>query len=169
MSTENTSLVMSVESLQMKIENQQNMIKQLTTENEELYHQFNHLMIRNNKLLKRIDDLQGIIDDMHIRFEELQLINRNTMMLYDRMKPGNDISFANGDGLMRSNDNNKSLVDELKIKAEFNKVYYHWKNFPGQDAKNEPNLRKQAQMLIQLHHPADATGVVLLVGSAGVL
>src|SRR5204863_4440126 len=34
---------------------------------------------------------------------------------------------------------------------KFKKIFSQWKNFPGQDAKNEPNLRKQALMLIQLH------------------
>ncbi len=152
MSSENTSPVMNIESLQMKVENQQNMIKQLSNENEELYHQFNHLMIRNNKLLKRIDDLQGIIDDLHIRIEELQLINGNILKLNDKIRSGNDNSFVSSNDLLKSNDNNDQINDELKQKVEFNKVFWGWKKYPGQDARNEPNLRKQAQMLLHLYY-----------------
>ena len=48
---------MTIEKLQLKVENQSKLIKELTNENEELYHQYNHLMIRNGKMLKRVDDL----------------------------------------------------------------------------------------------------------------
>src|SRR3954469_7191744 len=69
------------ESLNVKLENQQKLINELTQENEKLYQQFNHLMVRNGKLLKRIDDLQQIIDNMHLRVEELQLANENMLTL----------------------------------------------------------------------------------------
>ncbi len=151
MSTESTTEVMSVETLQMKIENQQNIMKQLSNENEELYHQFNHLMIRNNKLLKRIDDLQGIIDDLHLRIEELQLINGNMLKLNDKFRGRNDNSLVSNDTLSEELNNSEKINDDLKNKVEFSNVFSHWKNYPGQDAKNEPNLRKQAQMLIHLH------------------
>jgi predicted transcriptional regulator len=148
MSTENTTELMNVESLQMKVENQKNMVKQLSNENEELYHQFNHLMIRNNKLLKRIDDLQGIIDDLHIRIEELQLINGNILKLNDKFRPGNDYAT---DGLLKSNDDSEKINTDLKSNEEFENVLGHWKMYPEQDAKNEPNLRKQARMLVHLY------------------
>jgi len=151
MSTENTSSIMSIETLQLKIENQQNIIKQLTNENEEMYQQFSHLMIRNNKLLKRIDDLQGIIDDLHIRIEELQLINGNMLKLNDKIRSGKENSMTDPDYLLKVNDDSEKINDELKNKIEFNNVFTHWKNYPQQDARNEPNLRKQAQMLIHLH------------------
>jgi predicted transcriptional regulator/uncharacterized protein YoxC len=149
MSTENTTNLMNVESLQMKVENQQNMIKQLSTENEELYHQFNHLMIRNNKLLKRIDDLQGIIDDLHIRIEELQLVNGNILKLNDRFRSVSDSTVA-GENL-RSMEDSERITAEVENKKEFENVFGHWKNYPEQDAKNEPNLRKQAKMLVYLY------------------
>jgi predicted transcriptional regulator len=149
MLNENTNPVMNVELFKMKVENQQTMIKQLSGENEELYQQFNHLMIRNNKLLKRIDDQQGIIDDLHIRIEELQLINGNILKLNDGLRSRNDNSSAVDNGLLKSNDRKEETSDEI---TEFNKVFSEWKNYPGQDAKNEPNLRKQAQMLIHLYH-----------------
>jgi len=152
MSTENSTAEMNVESLKMKIENQQNIMKQLSNENEELYHQFNHLMIRNNKLLKRIDDLQGIIDDLHIRIEELQLINGNMLKLNDKFRIKNDHSINANDHSSNANDNSERLNDKLKIITEFNKVFSKWKNYPSQDAKNEPNLRKQSQMLVHLYH-----------------
>ena len=41
---------MTIESLKLKIENQSKVIKELTNENEELYHQYNHLIIRNGKM-----------------------------------------------------------------------------------------------------------------------
>jgi len=151
MSSEETNPVMNIESLQLKVENQQQMIKQLSGENEELYHQFNHLMIRNSKLLKRIDDLQGIIDDLHIRIEELLLINGNMLKVNDRIRSLNDSSNTEGDGLLKSNDT-ESNQNDLKGKAEFDQVFYQWKNYPGQAAVNEPNLRKQAWMLIHLYH-----------------
>ncbi|MCX6290781.1 MAG: hypothetical protein NT126_03355 [Bacteroidetes bacterium] len=143
---------MSVESLQMKVENQQNMIKQLSTENEELYHQFNHLMIRNNKLLKRIDDLQGIIDDLHIRIEELQLINGNMLKINDRIKAGKDHVLSGNDSILSSCDAFEKQNDDIKYRDEFKSVFTQWKNYPGQDGKNEPNLRKQAQMLVHIYH-----------------
>jgi hypothetical protein len=69
---------MTIENLNQKVENQSNLIKELTRENEELYHQYNHLIIRNGKLLKRIDDFQKIINDLHIRIDELQRIHGNS-------------------------------------------------------------------------------------------
>src|SRR5882762_3126819 len=86
MSNESTALQLTIENLEKKIQNQGGLISQLTQENEELFHQFNHLMIRNNKLLKRIDDQQRIIDDLHIRIEELHLINGNMLRLNDRLR-----------------------------------------------------------------------------------
>jgi len=170
MSTENTTDVMSVESLRMKVENQQEIMKQLTNENEELYQQFNHLMIRNNKLLKRINDLQGIIDDLHIRIEELQLINGNILKLNDRLRPGKDNAFIDNDVVFKISDNSEKINDELKTRAEFDNVFSHWKNYPGQDAKNEPNLRKQALMLIQLnrHKALKASDLFASSGVGGV-
>ena len=170
MSTENTKHVMNVESLQMKIENQQSIVKHLSNENEELYHQFNHLMIRNNKLLKRIDDLQGIIDDLHIRIEELQLINGNILKLNDKFRTGNDNSLKVDNNILNSNDGIEGINDEIKIKAEFNNVFSNWKNYPEQDGKNEPNLRKQAQMLIHLYHHKSlrASELFLKTGIGGV-
>ena len=151
MSTESASGVMNIESLQMKIENQQNIVKQLSNENEELYQQFSHLMIRNNKLLKRIDDLQGIIDDLHIRIEELQLISGNMLKLNDRIKQGKENSLLQSDQASLKYDAEK-INDDIKKKTEFNNVFSHWKNYPGQDARNEPNLRKQSQMMVHLYH-----------------
>ena len=151
MSTESSSGVMNIESLQMKIENQQNIVKQLSNENEELYQQYSHLMIRNNKLLKRIDDLQGIIDDLHIRIEELQLISGNMLKLNDRIKHGNENALVQGDQITL-NYNSEKINDDIKKKTEFNNVFSHWKNYPGQDARNEPNLRKQSQMLVHLYY-----------------
>ena len=90
MSSEHTDSQMTIENLQLKVENQQKLIGQLTNENEELYHQYNHLMIRNGKMLKRVDDLQKIIDDLHIRIEELQLINGNMLQLNDRLRKRTD-------------------------------------------------------------------------------
>ena len=54
--TEN-SHEMTIESLKKRIENQSGLVTELTKENEELYHQYNHLIIRNSKMLKRIDFL----------------------------------------------------------------------------------------------------------------
>ena len=71
---DNNIIEMNIETLQHKVTNQNKLIKELTVENEELYHQYNHLIIRNGKLLKRIDDLQRIIDDLYRRFERLSLI-----------------------------------------------------------------------------------------------
>src|SRR3954470_16478542 len=95
------TIEMNIETLQNKIANQGKLVKGLTAENEELYHQYNHLIIRNGKLLKRIDDLQRIVDDLHIRIEELQLINGNMMQLNDRLRSRNDITSA--DFLSNSN------------------------------------------------------------------
>jgi len=170
MSNENTSGVMSIESLQLKIENQKNIINQLSGENEELYQQYSHLMIRNNKLLKRVDDLQGIIDDLHIRIEELQLINGNMLKLNDRIRSGKEVVALDRDTLSIVQDDEEKVNEELKNKTEANSVFIHWKNYPGQDARNEPNLRKQAQMLIHLyrHKALRASELFAMTGVGGV-
>jgi predicted transcriptional regulator len=167
MSSEITNPVMTIESLQMKIENQNNIMKQLSNENEELYQQFNHLMIRNNKLLKRIDDLQGIIDDLHIRIEELQLINGNILKINDKIKSGNEHITETNDRSFIENDHSN---EESENNFNFNTVFSHWKNYPGQDARNEPNLRKQAQMLVHLYYNKSlrASDLFLKTGVGGV-
>src|SRR5437016_1455607 len=101
---ENKTEGMTLENLQLKIENQQTLVKQLTEENETLYQQFNHLMVRNNKLLKRIDDLQQIVNDLHIRIEELQLINGNLLKLNDALRRGEtgSIELANKSSQMEA-------------------------------------------------------------------
>jgi len=115
-----------------------------------LYHQYNHLIIRNGKLLKRIDDFQNIIDDLHIRIEELQLINGNMMQLNDRLRNRKDIANYNLTG-----DNSIAMlqpeVDQMASEFNLDDLYTRWKNYPGQVAQNEPNLRKQVLMLIHLY------------------
>lgn len=144
----------SVEKLQQKIENQNKLIKELTNENEELYHQFNHLMIRNGKMLKRVDDLQKIIDDLHVRIEELQLINGNMMQINDRLRTRNDGKFQPVNNTTAMNDHSKNYGFE---KDEFDGIdmenlIERWKNYPGQQAQNMPNLKKQMQMLAHLYN-----------------
>src|SRR6478736_917655 len=102
---DNNIIEMNIETLQHKVTNQNKLIKELTVENEELYHQYNHLIIRNGKLLKRIDDLQRIIDDLHIRIEELQLINGNMMQINDRLrKIGDGMAVDFNGGMIQSPD-----------------------------------------------------------------
>ena len=151
--TEN-SHEMTIESLKKRIENQSGLVTELTKENEELYHQYNHLIIRNSKMLKRIDDYQKIIDDLHIRNEELQLINNNMMQLNDslRQRSVNTITQNNGG----TDDKNKAneIIEAEKIESFFNleDLNHRWKNFPGQSAHNNPNLRKQVLMLAYLYN-----------------
>src|ERR1043166_4592907 len=111
---------MIIESLEKKIANQANLIAQLTLENEELYQQFSHLMIRNNKLLKRIDDQQKIIHDLHIRIEELQLINGNMLKLNDRLRISNEVSNAERDQLQFMKGRAEDELSEVKSSVEFN-------------------------------------------------
>ncbi len=150
---EDNSDKLTIESLKLKIENQSKVIKELTKENEELYHQYNHLIIRNGKMLKRTDDYQKIIDDLHIRNEELQLINNNVMQLNDKLRKRNEQTVSlNND--FTGNQNNINLENEIaKIETEFDMddLYNRWKNYPGQVAHNEPNLRKQVLMLVHLY------------------
>jgi predicted transcriptional regulator len=171
------------EALNLKLENQQKLINELTEENEKLYQQFNHLMVRNGKLLKRIDDLQQIIDNMHLRVEELQLINENHLLLKADGRSANASNQPAGQGADFNHvlDNINRRIDELNLRndilqkrtnlfsqysgelakpqesEEINKpkinhdvLFNTWKNYPGQDAKNAPNLRKQMQMLVHL-------------------
>ena len=143
---DNNITEMNIETLQNKIDNQGRLIKELTGENEELYHQYNHLIIRNGKMLKRIDDLQRIIDDLHIRIEELQLINGNMMQLNDRLRNRSD--FSASDYLQHTiTTHSEKLTDEF----DMDELYNRWKNYPGQIAQNGPNIRKQIQMLIHLY------------------
>jgi predicted transcriptional regulator len=140
---------MTIESLQQKIDNQNKLIKELTIENEELYHQYNHLIIRNGKMLKRVDDFQKIIDDLHIRIEELQLINGNMMQLNDKLRRRNTTAVSLTDMESRLHDADSSV----SIESEFNveELSDRWKQFPGQTAQNGPNVRKQVLMLVYLY------------------
>ena len=156
---------MTIETMQIKLSNQKNFIDQLTAENEELFHQFNHLMVRNTKLLKRVDDLQNIIDDLHIRIEELQLINGNMMQMNDNLRHRTDMAIANGSATHQGGrgaasryssdmkyfntiENVKNPADQFDLDSLFEK----WKAFPGQQASNAPNLRKQVLMLVHLYN-----------------
>lgn len=178
---------MDNEALSLKIENQQKVINELTAENEQLFQQFNHLMVRNSKLLKRIDDMQQIIDSMHLRIEESQLINDNMLKINDNLKHRNDSIPANNDHTETTNDSIRSLIDnvnrridELHLRndllqqrtsilaagaegtgqavietvkspdIDMARLYECWKHYPGQHARNAPNLRKQSLMLLNL-------------------
>lgn len=172
---------MTIETMQVKLSNQKNFIDQLTNENEELFHQFNHLMVRNTKLLKRVDDLQNIIDDLHIRISELQLINNNMMQMNDNLRRRTDMAISQGSGSRKSvfpgsdsNDmkyftrleNVEDPADQFDLDALFEK----WKNYPGQQASNAPNLRKQVLMLIHLYNNKQlrASELFTLSGVGGV-
>lgn len=177
---------MDIEALKLKVENQQIVINELTSENEQLFQQFNHLMVRNGKLLKRIDDMQQIIDSMHLRIEESQLINDNMLKINDGLRFSNDTTIASkGKAVIEKDitgaiDKLNRRIDELHLRNDLlhqrtsilsggsevsglgkndfenrsgidaEKLYDFWKNYPGQNAKNAPNLRKQSLMLIQL-------------------
>ena len=142
---------LTIEKLSQKVENQANLIKELTRENEELYHQYNHLIIRNGKLLKRIEDFQKLINEMHLRIEELQVIQGNRQNT-DRSGIKGEVS-----GTGRSNDKVfAELGGKLSLEEfDIDDISNRWKNYPGQKAQNTPNMRKQVMMLIQLyHHPS---------------
>jgi predicted transcriptional regulator/uncharacterized protein YoxC len=160
---------MTIEKLQMKLENQSKLIKELTNENEELYHQYNHLMIRNGKMLKRVDDLQKIIDDLHVRIEELQLINGNMMQINDRLRTRSDSRFATNNNQAISAERMNSLNNPV---ADFDMeaITERWKTFPGQKAQNGPNLKKQMLMLVHLYTTASlrASELFNLAGVGGV-
>jgi predicted transcriptional regulator len=176
---------MEAEALNQKIENQQKLINELTSENEKLYQQFNHLMVRNGKLLKRIDDLQQIIDNMHLRVEELQLANENMLNLNDagkiKIRAASSVSTHPSSEFNQVLDTINRRIDELNLrndilqqranlfstysgeqqkpqqqedinrpKINYDALFLTWKNFPGQEAKNTPNLRRQMQMLVHL-------------------
>jgi len=154
---------MTIETMQTKLDNQKNFIDQLTNENEELFHQFNHLMIRNTKLLKRVDDLQNIIDDLHIRISELQLINNNMMQMNDNLRRRTDLAITHGadpknSGAAASGAYSSDMkyftrmenVEDPADKFDLDALFEKWKKYPGQQASNAPNLRKQVLMLVHL-------------------
>ncbi|MFM9028817.1 MAG: hypothetical protein ACKOQ6_12625 [Bacteroidota bacterium] len=120
-----------------KLEQQQQVIRQLTDENETLYQQYNHLLVRNNKLLKRIDDQQQLIDDLHLRMEELQMITSNQLHINDRLR-------QNGNPVMPVR---TIAADRVNLDLLFEK----WRVFPGQVAHNAPNHRKQVVVLATLY------------------
>jgi predicted transcriptional regulator len=143
----------TIEGLKFKIENQSRLIKELTIENEELYHQYNHLIIRNGKMLKRIDDYQKIIDDLHIRNQELQLINSNIMQLNDKLRHRGSFSISQGNSILNQGENQYERLMDIQTDHSFDieELYKLWKNYPGQSAHNAPNLRKQVLMLVCLY------------------
>jgi len=138
-----------------KLETLQTLVKELTTENDGLYHQLNHLMIRNNTLLKRIDDLQQAINDLHIRLEESNLINNNLIRSNDRRSTGYDNRNA-ATSLLRSEPRQPVKEDDLGS-LDLEELYQKWKSFPGQEGKNEPNMRKQSLMLAHLYSKGNLT------------
>ena len=160
---------MTIEKLQLKVENQSKLIKELTNENEQLYHQYNHLMIRNGKMLKRVDDLQRIIDDLHLRIEELQLINGNMMQINDRLRTRSDSRFAVNNNPAATQEQS-ILANTALIDFDMDVLYERWKLFPGQTAQNGPNLKKQMLMLFHLYNTATlrANELFNLVGVGGV-
>ena len=109
---------MDNEVLLQKIENQQKVISELTSENEQLFQQFNHLMVRNGKLLKRIDDMQQIIDSMHLRIEEAQLINDNMLKLNDTLRHRNDNTPLAQSGNVAGNDNIRGILDTINRRID---------------------------------------------------
>lgn len=143
---------MTIENLKQKIENQSKLIKELTVENEELYHQYNHLIIRNGKMLKRVDDLQNIINDLHLRIEEMQLINGNMMDINDKLRNRREV-FTGQHTAQKQHlqSSNEETSNESEMEFELEELQQRWKSFPGQVAQNGPNLRKQLLMLIHLH------------------
>lgn len=160
---------MTIESLKLKIENQSKVIKELTNENEELYHQYNHLIIRNGKMLKRTDDYQKIIDDLHIRNEELQLINSNLMQLNDKLRKRSENLFSSENNKTDNSTLTSREIESKKIEAEFDldDLYERWKKYPGQVAHNGPNLRKQILMLVHLYSTTSLRAADLF-GNCGV-
>ncbi len=160
---------MTIEKLQLKVENQSTLIKELTNENEQLFHQYNHLMIRNGKMLQRVDDLQKVIDDLHVRIEELQLINGNMMQINDRLRTRSDSRFASNNNQPISADRMKALNDPL-LDFDMEGLYERWRTFPGQMAMNGPNLKKQMIMLVHLYTTATlrASELFNLAGVGGV-
>lgn len=162
---------MEIEKLKQKVENQSKLIGELTTENEVLYHQYNHLIIRNGKMLKRIDDLQKIIDDLHIRIEELQLINGNMMQLNDTLRNRramlSTVNESERTGM--GSDSTNGLLDYL-CENDWNELQDRWKKYPGQIAQNGPNIRKQVTMLLYLYHSKRLTSAELfsMTGIGGV-
>ena len=159
----------TIENLKQKIENQANLIKELTRENEELYHQYNHLIIRNGKLLQRIDDFQKIINEMHIRVEEQQLISGNMMQLNDRLRFKNDTIYSGVSHQEKEYLNTPFVSKGQDVPSVFDikELSYRWKSYPGQLAQNEPNLRKQIFMLIHLYSSSQL-GSADLFSKAGV-
>ena len=160
---------MTIEKLQLKVENQSTLIKELTNENEQLFHQYNHLMIRNGKMLQRVDDLQKVIDDLHVRIEELQLINGNMMQINDRLRSRSDSRFASNNNQPISVDRLKALNDPL-LDFNMEDLSERWRAFPGQTAQNGPNLKKQVSMLVHLYNTATLRSSELfnLAGVGGV-
>lgn len=138
------------EKSQQKLDQQHQLIRQLTEENEMLFQQFNHLMIRNHKLLTRIDDQQKIIADLHIRLEELLLINSNQLRINDRLKTSD------------------ALVPNERM--DFDLLVDRWKSYPGQTAQNTPTLTKQAMILALLyqHGAMTASSLFSACGIGGV-
>lgn len=168
MALDNTQDQMTIEKYEQKIENQARLIKELTSENEELFHQYNHLMIRNQKMLKRVDDLQRIIDDLHIRIEELQLINGNMMQINDKLRRKDNPFYIN-DG-SKSLLNNQVQSNDTLSGLDLDELYERWKLYPGQIAQNGPNLKKQVLMLAHLYTTSTlrAADLFNLAGVGGV-
>jgi predicted transcriptional regulator len=84
-------------------------------------------------------DFNKAFDTLNRRIDELNL--RNDIL----QKRTNLFSQFSGE-LAKPQETEE--VNKPKVNHEV--LFAAWKNYPGQDAKNEPNLRKQMQMLLSL-------------------
>jgi predicted transcriptional regulator len=120
-------------------------------------------MIRNSTLLKRIDDLQQTIHDLHIRLQESNLIHTNLVRSNDHLRSGADNQHAASSLLSSS-----AMPDTLAV--DIDALCSRWKAYPGQEARNAPNLRKQALMLalLQTHDKLRAAELFQQSGTGAV-
>jgi uncharacterized protein YoxC/predicted transcriptional regulator len=130
---------MTIEKLQEELTRKESLIKELTAQNEHLYHQYNHLIVRNNKFLQRINDMQIVISELHQHIQDLQTANYKLLQGKSHLSQAS----ANGASTLKSDDQENSPA--------FTALFERWKNFPGQQAHNAPNIRKQVLLLTHLN------------------
>jgi predicted transcriptional regulator len=95
-------------------------------------------------------DFSQVVDSLNRRIDELHL--RNDIL----QKRAN--LFSNYSGELAKP---QETVEVNKPRINYDVLFTTWKNYPGQDAKNEPNLRKQMQMLVSLFENESLNSVEL--------
>jgi predicted transcriptional regulator len=146
----NGKLLKRIDDLQQIIDNMHLRVEELQLINENLLKLNGRMPHADTAQGASSDFNQAALDSLNRRIDELHL--RNDIL----QKRTNLFSQFSGE-LAKP----QETVEVNKPRINHDVLFTAWKNYPGQDAKNEPNLRKQMQMLVSLFENESLNSVEL--------